>query len=174
MLVPVLLALVDLAVIMYGVQLNNTACRNAAQAVASGDPAEAQYRAETVLNQVNNRTTGELVSHFALDGPVESKIEAAPIPYRDPMTGRTVNPGGLITGTATVITTVEIRPFIVYRIYGGRLPLKFSCRQNVPIRYVVPMSESRMRDIRVDGHDYGVFTTKLTIAEKQTGMNSKC
>lgn len=141
-LVPVLLVLVDLAVIMYGVQLNDTACHNAAQAAAAGEPAEAQYRVQTVLNQVNSRTAGELVSHFALDAPVEFKIEAAPIPYRDPMTGMTVNPGGVITGTATVITTVEVRPFIVYRVYGGRLPLKFSCRQCIPIRYVVPMSQS--------------------------------
>jgi len=140
-LVPVLLVLVDLAIVIYGVQLNDTACHNAAQAAAAGEPAEAQYRAQTVLNQVNSRTTGELVSHFALDRPVESEIEAAPIPYRDQMTGKTVNPGGVITGTATVTTTVEIRPFIVHNVYGKRLPLKFSCRQSIPIRYVVPMCE---------------------------------
>lgn len=141
-LVPALLVLVDLSVIMYGVQLNNTACRNAVQAAATGEPAEAQYRAQTILDQANSRIAGQLVSHFALDGPVECKIEAAPIPYRDPMTSMTVNPGGLITGTATAITTVEIRPFIVHCVYGGHLPLKFSCRQSIPIRYVVPMCQS--------------------------------
>lgn len=152
-LVPVLLVLLDLSVIIYGVQLNDTACHNAAQAAAAGEPTEAHYRAQTIVNQVNSRTTGQLVSHFALDGTVECKIETAPVPYRDPMTGMTVNPGGVITGTATVVTTVEIRPFIVYHVYGGRLPLKFSSRQSIPIRYVVPMSQSPLPSERLSQAD---------------------
>lgn len=142
-LMPVLMLLIDLAVIMYGVQLNNSACHNAVQAAASGPPAEAYYRARAVIDLVNSRNAGTLVSNFAIKGSVEPKIESAPASYLDPFTGKMVNPGGLVVGTATVTTTVEIRPFVIYHIYGGKLPLIFTSSQSFPLRYVMPTTVSQ-------------------------------
>jgi len=46
--------------------------------------------------------------------------------------------GGPVTGTVTVVTTVEVRPFLVKYAYSGGAPLVFQSGQSFPFTYVVP------------------------------------
>jgi hypothetical protein len=137
-LIPAILVLLDLAMILYGVQLNESTCRNAVRAAASGDPEESKYRAQAVIDRVNERTYGHLVSEYKLVMPVETKIVNQPAMEKDPDSGRPVCTGGPITGFIGITTEVEIKPFIVHLVYGGQSPLKFRARQTFPISYIVP------------------------------------
>jgi hypothetical protein len=138
-LVPVALVLLDLAVILYGVQLNDSACRNAVQAAASGDPTHAMPRAQAVLDRTNARTSG-MVSNFHLVAPIDTVIVSEPVGEMDDVSGRPTPGAGPVVGTMSATTEVDIKPFAVHGIYGGKSPLKFQCTQTFPISYVRPPS----------------------------------
>jgi hypothetical protein len=136
--VPVLLVLIDLSTIFLGVQANDNTCRNAVQAAASGDPAQATARAMTVVTRSNQRGSGPIVSHFNLVQPVEVQITNRPATEFDPLSEKQKNTGGAVTGTATVTTEVDIKPFVVQVVYGGKSPLKFRARKSFPISFIQP------------------------------------
>ena len=137
-LIPICLVLFDLAVIVLGVQLNDATCRDAARAAASGDPSNATARATAIVSRANARSHGQIVANFAMVGGANVNIVSQPTPHQEQTTGLWVNPGGPITGTATVTTKCEVRPFVVYMVYTGQTPLIFQSRQTFPISYVVP------------------------------------
>jgi len=137
-LIPIVLVLFDLAVIVLGVQTNDATCRDAARAAASGDPQNATARAQAIVSRANARSHGQIVSNFAMVGGANVNIINQPTPQMEQTTGTMVNPGGPITGTVTVTTKVEIRPFVVQIVYTGQSPLIFQSRQTFPISYVVP------------------------------------
>lgn len=136
--IPVVLILADLAIVVYGLQLNDSTCQNAARAAASGTPAESQYRAQTIVDRMNDRAQGQLVSHFCLAQPVEMKITNMPASHLDPRNGSQISKGGLVVGTATVTTEVSIVPFLVHNLCGQKAPLKMSARKTFPISYIMP------------------------------------
>jgi hypothetical protein len=137
--VPVALVLTDLGVILYGVQLNDATCRNAVRAAASGDPNQATPRVQAVIDRANSRTTG-IVSNFKLVQPVETVITSQPQAERDPISGDEITSGGPVNGTICATTEVDIKPFAVHGIYGGKSPLKFQSKQSFPISFVRPGS----------------------------------
>mgnify|MGYP003394146153 CR=1 FL=1 len=136
----VVIILVDLGLLIYGVSLNDSVCRDAARKSASGNPIQAESRALLLIEQMNNRNSGNvgLVSHFRLVPPVEIEITSQPKLRRNPENDLLVNPGGLVTGSVTVTTQVEITPFVLQLFLGGNAPLKFQSKQAFPISYVVP------------------------------------
>lgn len=140
-LVPVVICLIDLAVILLGVQTNDANCRNAARAAASGDPSEATFRAQTVMARSSMQANPPLISGSKLSTTVDVKVISQPITEPDIATGKQISPGGPITGTATVTSEVQIRPFVVHMVYGGKLPLTFTSKQSFPISYVAPAKQ---------------------------------
>ncbi|MBP9094706.1 hypothetical protein KBI23_27045 [bacterium] len=133
----VVIILVDLGLLIYGVSLNDSVCRDAARKSASGNPIQAESRALLLISQMNSRNSG-LVSHFRLVPPVEIEITSQPKLRRNPENDVLVNPGGLVTGSVTVTTQVEITPFALQFVLGGKDPLKFQSKQTFPISYVMP------------------------------------
>ena len=136
----VVIILVDLGLLIYGVSLNDSVCRDAARKSASGNPIQAESRALLLVEQMNNRNglNNAMVSHFRLVPPVKIEITSQPNLRRDPENDKPVNPGGLVTGSVTVTTQVEITPFVLPFILGQRPPLKLQSRQTFPISYVMP------------------------------------
>jgi hypothetical protein len=129
--IPMILVILDLAVLVIAVQTNDNACREAARIAASGDPNSAQIRAQSVINRANTTSHG-IVSNFRLISvdlsPANMASQVAALqPY-----------GGTITGTVTVTTDVDVRPFVVQWVYSGGQPLTFRSRQSFPFTYVVP------------------------------------
>jgi hypothetical protein len=132
-LIPIVLVVFDLAVIVIGVQINDSTCREAARVAASGAPQDQANRAKAVVARANARAAG-MLSNFKLmtDPPLStvSQVQADALkPY-----------GGALNGTVTVQTEVEVRPFVVQAAYNGQSPLKFRSQQSFPITYVVPNS----------------------------------
>ena len=128
-LIPIVLVIFDLAVIVIGVQVNDSTCREAARVAASGDPNDAQARAAAVVARANQRASG-MLSNFVLvnvNNTVTAQQMLALQPY-----------GGPVQGTVTVQTEVDIRPFVVQYAYAGKSPLTFRSQQSFPFTYVVP------------------------------------
>lgn len=133
----VVIILVDLGLLIYGVSLNDSVCRDAARKSASGSPVNAESRALSLIEQMNKRNSG-LVSHFRLVPPVKTEITSQPKLRRNPENDQFVNPGGLVTGSVTVTTEVEITPFALQFVLGRNSALKFQSKQSFPISYVMP------------------------------------
>lgn len=133
-LIPLVLVLFDLAVIVIGVQVNDQTCRQAARSASSGDPATAQQRAQAIISRANQQGSS-MLSNFTLSGFIfnpgtiltDTDALRAPNGY-----------GGTVSGTVTVRTTVEIRPFIVPAVYSGGAPLVFVASQTFPFTFLVP------------------------------------
>jgi hypothetical protein len=127
--IPIVLVIFDLCVIVMGVQINDSTCREAARVAASGNPLQAQSRAQTIIDRANSRASG-MVSNFVLanfTSTVTAQDVAALGTY-----------GGPVKGTVTVETDVSIRPLVVELVYTGKSPLHFRSQQSFPFTYVVP------------------------------------
>jgi Flp pilus assembly protein TadG len=127
-LIPIVLVVFDLAVIVIGVQINDSTCREAARVAASGNPSDATARATAVIARANLRTSG-MLSNFAL-----KKVTSAVTSDLTQLTAY----GGPVQGTVTIETQVDIRPFVVQFAYNGQSPLQFRSRQSFPYTYVFP------------------------------------
>jgi hypothetical protein len=136
--VPVVLTLLDLSVIFFATQQNENLCRSAAEAAASCDPAQSQARVLVLVDRQNASSLGSMVSHFRLVQPIQMKVTSAPTPVEDLASDETFNPGGPVTGTATVATAVDVKPFVVQAIYAGKTPLTFESKHSFPIKYIMP------------------------------------
>jgi len=138
--VAIVIALVDLAIVIYGVSLNDFTCRNAARAAAAGNTGEAEYRARVAIDQSSTHGFANIISHPTLILPVEMNLTSQPIARRDPETDRFSNPGGLVTGTVTVTTQLEVRPLAMDFVFRRQAPLVFRSTQSFPIHYILPAS----------------------------------
>jgi Flp pilus assembly protein TadG len=127
-LIPIVLVIFDLAVIVIGVQINDSTCREAARVAASGNPTDATDRATSVVARANLRTSG-MLNNFVLQ-----KVTSA-VTSDLTQLGKY---GGPVQGTVTVETEVDIKPFVVQFAYNGQSPLKFRSRQSFPYTYVFP------------------------------------
>jgi len=132
-LIPIVLVVFDLAVIVIGVQINDSTCREAARVAASGAPQDQANRAKAVVARANARAAGMLSNFKLITDPPLSTVSQAQADALKPY-------GGALNGTVTVQTEVEVRPFVVQAAYNGQSPLKFRSQQSFPITYVVPNS----------------------------------
>lgn len=133
-LVPIILVLFDLSVIVLGVQLNDATCREAARVAALGDPTTCSTRAQAVINRANNQGSS-MLSNFQLI-TCNSSVSAADIAAMQPY-------GGPVSGTVSVTTRVDIKPFVVHLVYTGSSPLHFQSVQTYPFTYTVPNSATQ-------------------------------
>jgi hypothetical protein len=129
-LIPIILVVFDLAVIVIGVQINDSTCREAARVAAAGDPNDSEARAAAVVARANAKAAG-MLSNFTLIKPVQSTVTAAQM-------AALAQYGGPVQGTVTVQTEVDVRPFVVQFAYNGSSPLRFRSQQSFPYTYVVP------------------------------------
>jgi hypothetical protein len=131
--------IVDLAMGIYAVSLNDSTCRNAASFAAAGDPKQADRRVSLIIDQSTNKF-GELITAPTVVQPLDIKITSQPVNRRDPDTDKLINPGGLVTGTVTVKTQIEVRPFAVDMLLRQYKVLTFQSCHSSPIHYVMPPS----------------------------------
>jgi hypothetical protein len=127
-LIPIVLVVFDLAVIVIGVQINDSTCREAARVAASGDPKDAQDRAGAVVARANQRAAG-MLSNFVLK-TVTTNVTSD--------LTQLAKYGGPVQGTILIETEVDIKPFVVQFAYSGHSPLTFRSRQSFPFTYVFP------------------------------------
>jgi Flp pilus assembly protein TadG len=128
-LIPIVLVIFDLCAIVIGVQVNDSTCREAARVAASGNPLDAQSRAQAIIDRANLHASS-FASNFSLASCVST------VTPQDVAALGTF--GGPLTGTVTVQTDVSIHAFVVQLVYSGQSPLHFRSQQVFPFTYVVP------------------------------------
>lgn len=139
MLVPFILALIDCGMIAIGVALNDSVCRDAARAAASGPPGD------TTVG--DNRNVGPGKNPYDRALAVVKRIYDTKLPMKVRETIKTTESvravpppmvGGAVDGDVSVTTTIDVfPPFIVGAVVGpGGIPLE--SKHNVPFTYVVP------------------------------------
>lgn len=133
--VAVTIVLIDLAMLLFAVSLNDSICRDAARKAATGDPASAEQRAQSVVDQA--RQNGKATS-INLVSPVVTDIISQPRLRRDPETDELINPGGLVTGSVNLSTEIKFTPLVLHLFIVQKPPLTFRSTQSSPICYVVP------------------------------------
>jgi Flp pilus assembly protein TadG len=134
----VVLALVDLGIVLYGTYLNDAACRIAARAAASGATFDANARAEVALQQSIMERYGDMISRPQLSCPVEVKLTSQSMTRRDSESGALHEFGGPVTGTITVKTQCQIKPFAMDLLFKHYGPLIVQANQTFPINYSIP------------------------------------
>jgi hypothetical protein len=135
--VPVILLLVDLALVVFAVQVNDSTAREAARVAASGDPQFAQQRASMIIDKANAGSSG-IISNFKLVSvtfsPTDLLADEA----------RLVPLGGTINGTVSIKTQVDVKPFAVEFAYSAKSPLQFVSQQTFPFTYNVPNTATKI------------------------------
>ncbi|HNA74249.1 MAG TPA: hypothetical protein PKW73_12970, partial [Candidatus Obscuribacter sp.] len=110
-LVPIVLVLFDLAVIVLGVQINDSTCREAARVASIGDPTDCDKRARAVVARANAQGSS-MLSNFQMFSCTSTVTPAQ-------VNAMKLNFGGPVSGTVTVVTRVDIHPFVVHYAYSG-------------------------------------------------------
>jgi hypothetical protein len=127
-LVPVILVLVDLAVIVTAVSVNDAVCRDAARVAAAGNPADptlVKNRALQVIKEAY-KAGGYIVGPELVGDPDIAKTKEPTAPY-----------GGPYEGTVTVQTKIVVKvPASIPKLTPSEVELH--SKQQFPITYVMP------------------------------------
>ncbi len=130
-LVPIIMALVDLAFVIASMQINDAACRDAARAAAAGPPSQAHKRANGVA-KASYRGSGYI------KGPTIDTEDVT----TNPATIAPLGPfGGPYQGTVRVKSHVELTmPVPIPFVPATMNKIDFVAQQEFPITYVEPNS----------------------------------
>ncbi len=139
--VPVILLLIDCAVIMIGVSTNEALCRDAARAASSGPPGAMSSGNHTVGSSglPYKRALAVVKDIYNLGGMVKVKETLLvneelhePLPQ--------VPQGGPVIGQVTVETTIDVFPPFLIKIFAENGTYQFKNTQSYPYTYVMPSS----------------------------------
>lgn len=139
--VPIILLLIDCAIIMIGVSTNEALCRDAARAASSGPPGilVSGNHAVSTGGLPYKRALAVVKDIYKLGGMVKVK-ETLQVKedLREPLPQ---NPqGGPVIGQVTVETTVDVSPPFLIRIFVENGIYEFKNTQSYPYTYVMPSS----------------------------------
>lgn len=136
--VPIVLTLIDCVMIVIGVSINDSVCRDAARAAASGEPAK--------LETCTSRPAGPGTAPYQRVLAVINSVWISNLPMKlsqEPVIKETLKDvppqelGGAIDGEVSVQTTMHVYPpFLVGACVGDKL--NFQSTHVVNFTYVVP------------------------------------
>jgi len=126
--IPIVMLSIDSFLILYGMQLNQAICRDAARAAAGGDPRLVLARASQIVSQASANGQGTFSLSLVAAGTTitRSQLEAVR-PY-----------GGQISGVVDVTTAVEVKPILLGWFLGGQKCLHITATEKVPSTYSLP------------------------------------
>ncbi|MBX9694751.1 MAG: hypothetical protein K2Z81_20355 [Cyanobacteria bacterium] len=138
LLVPILLAVVDLGFIALGSTMGDTVCRDAARAAASGPPSsevKAKGRKVTRSGSPFQRARSVIRKHMPTDMPI--MIDDQPEVTESVLDVPPEDVGGAIDGEVSVKTSVYVLPIFIVR---------FACPEGVTLesKHTVPFTYVRI------------------------------
>lgn len=140
--VPIILLLIDCAIIMIGVSTNESACRDAARAASSGPPAILAAGADHNVGPAGTpykRALAVIKNVYAAGGFVKiSQTLSVKEGLQNPLPA--APQGGPVIGAVTVETTAEVYPPFLIRVFSENGVYQFKSAQRYPYTYVVPNS----------------------------------
>lgn len=131
--IPLLLIVIDCAIICIGASLNDSVCRDAARAAASGPPSNLNpgaptQRAVTVIKHIYYSSMPMKVREAIV---IAENVRDVPPQFM----------GGGVDGDVTLQTTIDIYPPFLVRAIGAK-QVVLKSKHTVPITYVRPASDS--------------------------------
>lgn len=137
-LIPVIMGLIDIAVVLIGVNVNDTVCRDAARAAAQGNPlaspgsgSYSMDRAQAVVTQRDNQKGGYIAKIQLLTTGSDGSSVNAGTPLPDPTFG------GAFTGSVSIVTQTTVKiPAYIPGVVPNQIDLK--AKQVFPITYQQP------------------------------------
>jgi hypothetical protein len=141
LLVPVILLVIDCVVLAIGASLNDSVCRDAARAAASGPPGDLSLGTDRPVppgSSPQKRALSVVKYVWTLNMPVKVR-ETMDIKE----TLRDVPPapvGGAIDGEVSVQTVIDVYPPFLVPGFVSSSGLAFQSRHSVAYTYVVPPS----------------------------------
>jgi hypothetical protein len=137
--VPVFLAVIDLGFIAMGASANDSVCREAAEAAASGPPSTT---AAPSTRQLSAGQSGYDLAVSVIKVHQPTKVPAKVSEQPDVTEILTDVPppeqGGSVDGEISVMTTVVITPPFIIGAYFGKDGLSLSSKHVAPFTYVIP------------------------------------
>ncbi len=136
--VPILLILLDCVFVFMGASLNDSVCRDAARAAASGQPSSLTLAANRNVGktQTPNQRAVAVIKHVYYSG-LPMKVRETVAVVENVRDVPPVEQGGAIDGDVTVSTTIDIYPpFRVTWINSGIVVLR--SKHTVAFTYVRP------------------------------------
>lgn len=136
--VPIFLCVIDLGFIALGAAANDSVCREASEAAASGPPST------TAAPSTRQLTSGQsgydrAVSVIKIHQPtnVPAKVSEQPVVSEMLIDVPPEDQGGPIDGEVSVTTTVTITPPFLVGAYYGKTGINLSSKHIAPFTYVV-------------------------------------
>lgn len=136
--VPVVLLVIDAGMIAIGAGINDSACRDAARAAASGPPS---------MLEIGQRLVGSGKSPHDRASSVVKRIYATNLPMKLRDNIETIETvidvppqpaGGAVDGQVSVKTTIDVYPPFLAGAVIGPKGISLKSTHIVPITYVVP------------------------------------
>jgi hypothetical protein len=136
--IPILLCIVDLGFIAMGAAANDSVCREASEAAASGPPSTNQAPSQRQLS-VGQSGYDRAVSVIKVHQPtnVPAKVSERPVVGEVLIDVPPEDQGGPIDGEVSVTTTVVITPPFLVGVFFGKNGVSLSSKHIAPITYVV-------------------------------------
>lgn len=137
--IPIFLSIVDLGFIAMGASANDSVCKEAAAAAASGPPSV------TVSPSTNKLSAGQpgydlAVSTIRVHQPTRmpAKVSEQPDVVEHLIDVPPPEQGGSVDGEMEVATTVAINPPFLLGAYFGKQGVSLTSKHIAPFTYVVP------------------------------------
>lgn len=126
----ILILVTDCAKVFIASQINDNTCRKAARVAATGDPASAKPRAESIVLKARQESSGMLA---------DLRLVSVVNTINGNSDGTTIQlNGGNVTGTVVVKTAADIDLFFRSFLPAGRRVLTVTSQQSFPYTYILP------------------------------------
>jgi hypothetical protein len=136
--VPILLCVIDLGFIAIGAAANDSVCREASEAAASGPPSTTIAPSTRQLSAGQSgydRAVAVIKIHQPTNAP--AKVSEQPVVSEVLTDVPPEDQGGSIDGEISVTTTVTITPPFLVGAYYGKNGVNLSSKHIAPFTYVV-------------------------------------
>jgi hypothetical protein len=141
--IPIFLSIIDLGFVAMGASANDSVCKEAAAAAASGPPSTTNAPS---TNQLSAGQSGYdlAVSTIKVHQPTRmpAQVSEEPIVSEQLVDVPPAEQGGAVDGEMSVITTVVISPPFLLGAYFGKQGVKLTSKHVAPFTYVVPRAPS--------------------------------
>jgi hypothetical protein len=126
--IPITLLAMDSFLILYGMQLNEDTCREAARTAASGDPRLAFIRASQIVSKVSQQSPDTF--SLTLEA-IDTSVTKSQLQMKSPF-------GGEVTGSVDITTAVDVKPLMLGWFLGKDMRVHLEATEEVPTTYVLP------------------------------------
>ncbi len=133
--IPIVILLLDLAIIVMAVQTNENIAKNAARVASQSDPLSAQAKAQALVNQASF-TLGSFIKSIKMTN-YSTNLTSTDIQNWINNGGIVVHSNGSIDipGQVSITTTIKVQGFIIPLFLSSGQPINFKSTHQYPFSF---------------------------------------